>query len=227
MTWELAEKVLPHVSRLLLIGPPATGKTHLSQHFGLDGRQMYAVTLTPEMSAADLIGCYTISRGDMQWSDGPAVLAWRQGARLNINEIDRGSPETESILYALLDDPQVACLTLPTGETIRPHSRFQAVCTSNVEAVGALPEALRSRLAVTMRLSSIHPKALETLDSDLRIIAARTNAASPEERVSFRHWQAFQHLRRHVGAEDAASAVFGDRAKDLLAAIAMGTGRVR
>jgi MoxR-like ATPase len=206
---------------MLLVGPPATGKTHLAQHCGLDGRKVYSITFTPDMSAADLIGCYTQAKGEMYWSDGPALMAWREGARLNLNEIDRGSAETESILYALLDDMSVARLTLPTGETVQPHARFQAVCTSNVSGKMSLPEALLSRLPVQIAVTDIHPLALATLDKDLQPLAIRTNAASENERVSFRTWQTFQHLRRTVGPEMALYACFGERAKDFSAALAI------
>ena len=219
--WQLAETVMPHVHRMLLVGPPATGKTHLAQHHGVKGRSVYSVTLTPDMSVADLIGCYTLHKGEMKWSDGPAIMAWRDGGRLNINEIDRGSAETESILYALLDDMSVARLTLPNGETVTPHPAFQAICTSNVQGKQALPEALLSRLPVQIQINDIHPKALETLDADLRPLAIRTNAASENERVSFRSWLTFQHLRRQCGADVALQAIFGNRAKDFAAAVSI------
>lgn len=217
--WELAETVLPHVHRMLITGRPGTGKTHLAQHFNTDGRAVYAVTLTPEMSAADLIGSYVVHKGEMTWNDGPAIRAWREGSRLNLNEIDRGSPETESILYALLDDFSVARLTLPTGETVVPHPRFQAVVTSNLDGRQALPEALLSRLPVQIEVTDIHPEALKTLDEDLQKVAVKTNAAAEGERLSFRVWQTVQHLRPLVGTDVALSAVLGARAKDFQAAL--------
>ncbi len=233
--WEVAEAVIGVSQRVLLRGKPGTGKTYHAASAALEeGQKVYSITMTEETPAAEIRGHYTIKDGEYVWSDGPAIMAWREGARLVINEIDRASEDCMSLMYAILDDPGFAQLTLPTGETVRPQDGFQIVATMN-GIPEDLPDALQDRLPVDIEITDVHPKAIERLPEDLREPARNTALAKTSERgISIRMWLEFAALRETLpaqfegdeaaekGLEMAAMAVFGGKYRDALTALKIG-----
>ncbi len=213
--WDLINKVIPNSRTVLLYGPPGTGKSFSAHNADLAGRQLFSVTMTPETPAAELRGHFVPQGNQFVWQDGPAIKAWRFGGRLVINEIDHAGADALSFLLNCLDSPETACLTLPTGELVKPHSQFQAVCTMNGEP-DDLYSALIDRLPVTIEVDAVHPSAVDSLPHDLRNAALGSALADHDRRISIRAWQCFASLRSSIGAEAAAAAIFAKRAKDVL-----------
>lgn len=214
--WDLINKVIPQSRVNLLYGPPGTGKSFAAHNADLGGRQLFSVTMTPETPAAELRGHYVPQGSQFVWQDGPAIKAWRFGGRLVINEIDHAGGDALSFLLNCLDSQETACLTLPTGEMVKPHPQFQAVATMNGNPDADLPSALRDRCPVCIEVDAVHPSALETLPHDLRNAALGSALAESDRRISIRAWQCFAALRSAIGDEHAAAAVFAQRAKDIL-----------
>ena len=221
-TWGLIVTALRHCSRVLIWGLPGTGKSYLAQREALAGRQVYNITLTEDTSSVELRGHYVPKGSELVWQDGPAILAWRTGGRLIVNEADKASPEVQSFMLALMDDTASAAITLPTGETARPAEGFQLIATANTPPED-MPEALRSRLPVTIEVTEPNPEALLQLPEAWREAARRTaTVGDPQRRISLRSWYEFHRLAQAgVPAEDAGAMVFGPAAPDLLAAIAL------
>jgi len=218
--WNLVSNVIQHSRTTLLYGPPGTGKSHASHTGDLGGRTLYSVTLTPDTPAAELRGHYIPVGNEFRWQDGPAIRAWREGARLVINEIDHAGGDALSFLLNCLDTPETACLTLPTGEMVRPASGFQCVATMNGTPDQDLPAALRDRFPVCIEITEAHPNGIASLPQDLQAAAKGSVVASdPNRRVTLRAWLAFASLRTRIGAEAAAQAVFATRANDVLDAL--------
>lgn len=236
--WSLVEKVIPEFRLILLYGPPGTGKTTAGNRIGLRGGEVvddkvenpgllvsgtlrpiyniFNITLTEETPAAELRGHYIMKGGEFEWQDGTGVKPFRSGGRLVLNEIDKASGDCLQFCHALLDDPDIAAITLPTGETVKPDPDFSVVATMN-GVPEDLPEALRDRFAVKINIKKPHPLAIKSLPEDLRGIAKKTFTASGTERaISFRSWKAFGELRERLDEEMAARAVFGDRAENVL-----------
>jgi MoxR-like ATPase len=221
--WELIDLVQQHAQRILYYGPPGTGKTFraLRQESAKQAKAqpVYAITITPEMPAAELRGHYIPVGGNFEWKDGPAILAWRNGGRLVINEIDHATGDVLSFLHNLLDDPEFAVMTLPTGETVRPAKGFQVIATMNGEPRD-LPEALRSRFPVTIEITQPNPEAIAALPEDLRNAARGSCVADKEEaRINLRRWYEYANLRKVIGEQHAAQAVFGARASAVLTSL--------
>jgi MoxR-like ATPase len=213
--WDLVSKVIPNSRTVLLYGPPGTGKSFAAHNADLSSGQLFSITMTPETPSAELRGHYIPQGSQFVWQDGPAIKAWRFGGRLVINEIDHAGGDALSFLLSCLDSPETACLTLPTGEMVRPAKDFRAVATMN-GSPDDLPSALRDRFPVCLEVDAVHPSALETLPHDLRNAALGSALAESDRRISIRAWQCFASLRASIGAEAAASAIFAKRAKDVL-----------
>ena len=185
---------------------------------------MYSITLTEESSSAELRGHFIPKDGSFVWNDGPAIQAWRTGGRLVINEIDHASGDVLTFLHAIMDDPQIAQLTLPTdpAETVKPAEGFSVVATTNATP-DALPFALRDRFPVAIDVDEVNPKALEQLSEDLRSAVAETVVSDNEERrVSIRAWAEFDKLRDEFDEDIVAGAIFGHKATDVLNALRIG-----
>lgn len=216
--WTLIEAVIPNEKRTLLYGPPGTGKT-TAGNFAGNPREVFNVTLTEETPAAEIRGHYVPRGGEFHWQDGPAMTAYRNGARLILNEIDKASVDCLTFCYALLDDPSISMITLPTGETVKPHPDFSCVATTN-GVPEDLPDALKDRLAVRIFVPTPHPEAVKSLPEDLRKPAKKGfgKPGSP----SFREWKAYAGLREKIGSEFAAKAVWGERAETVLNTLRIG-----
>jgi len=226
--WQIAEAILGISRRVLLRGKPGTGKTYAASKLGLrPDQKVYQVTMTPETPMAEIRGHFIQVGGEFVWHDGPAISAWREGARLVINEIDRASEDVHSLLYAIMDDPEFAELTLPSGETVRPATGFGLVATMN-GVPDDLPDALQDRLPVDIEITDLAQGAIDRLPEDLRAPARNTALAKSEERsISVRMWMEFASLREKLqdeegGLQIAAYAVFGEKAEAAMTALTIG-----
>lgn len=167
--WQDIYKVIKYAKRVLLYGPPGTGKSRACSVVGMEGRPLERTAITYET-------CWPELRGgpwgpNMSYLDGPAVRAWRIGARWVVDEFDQAGGDTIPGLHMIADDADVARLTLPHGETIRPHENFQFFATTNQDPK-SLPEALQDRFVLKRLVPCADPVFLNTLPESLRVAAA-------------------------------------------------------
>lgn len=218
-----------NANHVLLYGPPATGKTFAAnaarQH---EDQPIYQVTAHEDMGHADLFGFMCPSGdGGAKHFDAPGTLAWRNHGLLVINEISEAGPGGIFGMFAQLDDPWSASMTLASGETIRPNPdpskpyRFRCYATSN-QNPEALPEALASRFAFKVNITAPSEKAVATLVQPW--LREFTNALyrDPDNAcANFREIRAFSHaISNHIAENDASVLVWRERAADVLGNIA-------
>ena len=228
--WSMVSSVLGRSRRVLLYGPPGTGKTYsaVKQNapMNMEGKpNVFQITMTEDTAAANLEGFYKPNNsGGFEWHDGIAIQSWRNGGRLIINEIDHASPDAMTFLHAILDDQDIAMLTLnnDTKETVRPAEGFQVVATTN-SPPESLPLALKDRFPVKIYVDSIHPKAMKQFPDEWhKVINDTTLIDDPEERISVRAWKEFFDLQeKGFKKSQAGRLVFGDKADELVDAITL------
>jgi MoxR-like ATPase len=159
-----------------------------------------------------------------QWLEGAAVKAWQgnglNGGRLVVDEIDKANGDVLSVLLAMTDSESSARWEHPaTGKVLRPREGFSVVMTTNLERMQDLPEALKDRFPVAIRINTPHPDALKVLSEDLRKPCASLADADKDRRFSIRTFMEFDNLRKNMDPERAAGLLFGKRATDILDAI--------
>lgn len=222
--WGEVESVADIAQRMLLYGPPGTGKTRFAIKHNLKGREAYSITLNPEGSSAEIRGHYIVTPEGTKWRDGLGIMAWRSGGRLVLNEINEASGDVLTMLYAICDDLEVATMTLPTGETVRPKPGFQIIATTNGYPED-LPDGLRDRFSVAIEILEPHPGAIEALPRFLREVARNTiikGASSKERNVSIRQWfELALLLERGVDTKLACNLLFQERGPEIANALSL------
>jgi len=182
--------------------------------------RVFSFSLTEDTPAAELRGHFGLKSGEYVWMDGPCVSSWRKGARLVLNELEKASGDAQTFLLGILDDPGIASITLPTGETVRPDSGFRCVATMNGDPDVDLNPALRDRFPIAINIDRIAPDALLALPEDIRNVVYNCSVVKDaQRRISVRSWNEFARLREEHNPTLAAKAVFGSRYSEVLAAL--------
>lgn len=203
--------------RILLIGPPGTGKSTTSLVLtGTENR----VTFTEGMGVEDLIGMYQLIKGETVWTDGPIVTAMRKGQPILWDEVDHHPTEVGSGMYGWLDDKPHA--TLPTGEIVKAEKGYSVIGTTNSN-VTALPEAILDRFDAVLPAILPHPDALAQFDNTAMRDAVcnhfrnlETSAWQWSGKPTLRRMRAFAKLKPIVGELNAATLAFGSAGEELL-----------
>jgi MoxR-like ATPase len=217
---DLADILAANIDRALLYGPPGTGKTFAGLTMKPAHQPAFRLICTDEMSTADISGLWQPNGDRFTYNEGLAVKAWRHGARLVIDEINRANGDVLSLLLAFTDTVASSSWQNPeTGETVTPAQGYSVVLTMNGEPDDLEP-ALLDRFAVRIKITRPHPDALATLPEYLRKPAARL-AQLDEGRASVRAFQVIAQLEQTCGLRRAIELVLPQHADAFADALAV------
>jgi hypothetical protein len=227
LSWNSISRVLEKADRVLLVGPPGTGKTYAALTLGLEGREVFNCTLTNETAMYELRGCDVLAQGKYVWRDGPALRAAHSGGRLILNEIEDASGDAFGFIIACADSKESARITLPDGKTVTPTEGYQVVATSNADPE-MLPQKILDRFPVVLHIKKPHPDAFTYFGMEnLKRAAESMFEVGTPHRVGLRAMLAFEGLLL-AGIErvDAAMVTLGKNWDEILQAITLGESEV-
>jgi MoxR-like ATPase len=213
---DFADLMAAGVDRVLLHGAPGTGKTYAGLTAKPALQPAYRLICTDEMSTAEITGLWTPNGDRFTYREGLAVKAWRNGARLVIDEINRANGDVMSLLLAFTDTTASSSWENPeTGEVITPARGYSVVMTMNGEPADLEP-ALLDRFAARVNITHPHPEALTALPDYLRELGATLGTLTdPTERASVRAMQTLAQVAETHGVARAAALILPHHAESI------------
>ena len=89
---------------IMLKGPTGSGKTRLVEHMAWKlGRPLYTVACHDDLSGNDLTGRYIIKSDNVEWIDGPLLMAVKNGGIVYLDEIVEARKDTTVVIHPLTD----------------------------------------------------------------------------------------------------------------------------
>lgn len=229
-TWSLLEKTAKIVPRIFIWGPPGIGKSYTAHKIlKTTNSTVLQCTLDEDKVVQELMGHFIPKGNIFAWHNGPVTVAFEKGHGLVVNELARASSAVKDMFLGILDDPEIAFLTLPSGNSIKRGKGFRVIATAN-NPPNELDEALRDRFDVVLRVDTPHPSIIKNLnkriaglgDVILSSYKDPTRAISPRRALSF-----IALINKKVIAEEAALLAFGSRYRDILAVIKIRGVRIK
>lgn len=209
--YEVLEQLTRVLDRILLVGPPSSGKsTTAIKTLGIKHR----ITMTPNTGREDLCGMFHLIDGQTVWIDGPITKAMRNGHPVLIDEIDRAGAEVESLMYSVIDDQPH--LSLPNGELVQASSGYKVLMTSN-QSPDVLEDAVRDRMEAILLAYNPHKDALSGMSEVESTLVQNYYRAIPKPTLrlnpTVRRMRAFNKIcKAGIPVKIAAVSVFGPNA---------------
>lgn len=97
-------------------------------------RECFRVNITADTDEDELLGSWRLINGNMEWQDGPVILAMKRGAILLLDEVDLGT-EKCMCLQPVLEGKGVYLKKI--GQFVAPVNGFNVIATANTKGKGS------------------------------------------------------------------------------------------
>lgn len=217
--WHLFEKAARISTRTFIWGPPGVGKSYTAQDIlKSTNKIVWQCTLDEDKVVQELQGHFIPKGTVFEWHNGPVTTAFKEGHGLVINELARASSAVKDMFLGILDDPEIASLSLPSGDRVTRGNNFKVIATAN-NPPDDLDEALRDRFDVIIEVKTPHPAIIKNLNSKIAGFGDMilSSYKDPKRAISPRRAYAFIDLvNKNMAQKEAAMLTFGIRSKDIL-----------
>jgi len=120
---------------IFITGLSGNGKTTMIEQICAKlKRECFRVNITADTDEDELLGSWRLVNGNMEWQDGPVILAMKRGAILLLDEVDLGT-EKIMCLQAPLEGKGVYLKKI--REIVTPAPGFNIVATANTKGKGS------------------------------------------------------------------------------------------
>ena len=125
---------------VMLNGPTGSGKTRLVEYMAWKlTRPLYTVACHSDLSANDLIGRYIIKGDEVQWIDGPLLMAVRHGGISYLDEIVEARKDITVVIHPLTDHRRYLVIE-KLGKILHAPEDFMLVISYNPHYQSILKE---------------------------------------------------------------------------------------
>lgn len=120
---------------VLITGMSGNGKTEMVEQICAKmKRECFRVNITEDTDEDELMGSWRLVNGNMEWQDGPVVLALKRGAVLLLDEVDLATPKVMCLQSPLEGK---GCYLKKINQKILPAEGFQIIATANTKGKGS------------------------------------------------------------------------------------------
>lgn len=197
---EIFEAAFAHKLPVLLNGPTGSGKTRLVEHMAWRlNRPLFTVACHDDLGANDLTGRYIIKGDEVEWIDGPLLMAVREGGIAYLDEVVEARKDVTVVIHPLTDHRR--CLPVEKrGKIFQAPEEFMMVISYNPNYQSVLKELKPS---TRQRFISIN-LGWPAEDLEVRIVGRE---ADVDEQTSGKLVKAANRIRNliHQGLEEGVS----------------------
>jgi MoxR-like ATPase len=120
---------------VLITGMSGNGKTEMVEQICAKmKRECFRVNITEDTDEDELMGSWRLVNGNMEWQDGPVVLALKRGAVLLLDEVDLATPKVMCLQSPLEGK---GCYLKKINQKVLPTDGFQIIATANTKGKGS------------------------------------------------------------------------------------------
>ena len=137
---ELFEAAFKNRLPVMLNGPTGSGKTRLVEFMAWKlTRPLYTVACHSDLSANDLVGRYIIKGDEVQWIDGPLLMAVNHGGISYLDEIVEARKDVTVVIHPLTDHRRYLVIE-KLGKILHAPDNFMLVLSYNPHYQSILKE---------------------------------------------------------------------------------------
>jgi nitric oxide reductase NorQ protein len=160
---------------VLLNGPTGSGKTRLVEHMAWRlNIPLYTVACHDDLSANDLTGRYIIKGDEVEWIDGPLLMAVQEGGLAYLDEVVEARKDVTVVIHPLTDHRR--CLPVEKrGKIFQAPENFMLVISYNPNYQSVLKELKPSTRQRFVSINLGWPKE----DLEVRIVSREAGVDEP------------------------------------------------